>query len=245
MSRTPRIYVDRPLLEGADIDPGERAEKHLVKVLRLRTGAPVTVFDGRGHEHSATLIAPDRATLLRIGPPVDAVPESALGICLIQGISRGERMDLVIQKATELGVTEIRPVTTRRSVVKLDEKRRDRKLDHWRSIAISACEQCGRATLPTLRRPGGLDEALTDLPPDTTRLMLEAHGSPRALVSEADRLVLLVGPEGGLSEAEKKTALAKGFQPFTLGPRVMRTETAALVALAVAQTLWGDFRPRG
>lgn len=245
MSRTPRIYVDQPLVEGADIDPGERAERHLVKVLRLRNGAPVNVFDGRGHEHPATLIAQDRAILLRIGPPVDAVPESMLDICLIQGISRGERMDLVVQKATELGVTEIRPVTTQRSVVKLDEKRRDRKLDHWKSIAISACEQCGRATLPTLRRPGGLDEALRDLAADTTRLMLEAHGSPRTPVSEADRLVLLVGPEGGLSEAEKKTALAKGFQPFTLGPRIMRTETAALVAIAVSQALWGDFRPRG
>jgi len=220
--------------------PDERVERHLVKVLRLRRGSPLTVFDGRGHEHRATMAAGGSRPLLSIGEPVDVVPESPVPIELIQGISRGERMDLVIQKVTELGVAGIRPVFTQRSVVRLDDKRASRRLEHWQAVAVSACEQCGRATLPVVHPPENLDLALERLPPGATRLMLDAKEAERPIATATDRVVVLVGPEGGRTEVEKETARFEGFHAVTLGPRVMRTETAALTAVAVAQWLWGD-----
>ena len=240
MSRIPRVCLDIELLEGAEIRPDDRVERHLVKVLRLRQGSPLTVFDGRGHEHRASLAAGGGRPLLRIGERIEVVAESPVSIELIQGISRGERMDLVIQKATELGVTEIRPVFTRRSVVRLDDKRASRRLDHWHAVAISACEQCGRATLPVVHPPENLDLALGKLPPGATRLVLDARGTGQPVAEVTDRVVVLIGPEGGLTDAEKEAARSGGFQAVTLGPRVMRTETAALTAVAIAQWLWGD-----
>ncbi len=240
MSRIPRVYLDLELLEGAEIRPDERVERHLVKVLRLRQGSPLTVFDGRGHEHRASLAAGGGRSLLRIGEQIEVVAESPVPIELIQGISRGERMDLVIQKATELGVAEIRPVFTQRSVVRLNDKRASRRLDHWHAVAVSACEQCGRATLPVVHPPENLYLALRKLLPGATRLVLDAKCTGQPIAEATDRVVLLIGPEGGLTDVEKETAGSEGFQPVTLGPRVMRTETAALAAVAIAQWLWGD-----
>lgn len=242
MSRTPRIYVDGRLEEGAHLRPDERAERHLVRVLRLRPEDALRVFDGRGNEHHATLSVRAGQVMLRIGRPTPVIPEPDLHICLVQGISRGERMDLVVQKSTELGVSQLRPVFTRRSVVRLDGKRARRRLEHWRAVMVSACEQCGRATLPTLYPPTDLESALRDLAPGTTRLVLDAHASDVAVSAPpAGGLVLLVGPEGGLSPEEKEMSSASEFRPVTLGPRIMRTETAALAAISYAQTVWGDF----
>lgn len=242
MSRIPRIFVDQALAPGSELRPGARARRHLVKVLRLRDGAPLKVFDGHGKEHEASLLSRGEATILRVGEALPTVAEPRLRICLVQGISRGERMDIVVQKATELGVSEIRPVTTKRSVVRLDERRARSRLEHWRAVAISACEQCGRATLPSIHPPADYEAALRDLPTEHTRLMLEAS-TPAGPPSPPERaLTLLVGPEGGLSEEEKQAARASGFQSLSLGPRVLRTETAALAGLAVAQFLWGDLR---
>ena len=222
--------------------PDERAERHLVRVLRLRSDDVLRVFDGRGNEHHAALSVRAGRVMLRIGEPAPVIPEPDLDICLVQGISRGERMDLVVQKSTELGVSQFRPVFTQRSVVRLDEKRARRRLEHWRAVMISACEQCGRATLPLLYPPTDLENALRDLAPGPTRLMLDAHTSGVALSApRTGRLVLLVGPEGGLSPEEKQMAAASEFRPITLGPRIMRTETAALAAISFAQTAWGDF----
>jgi len=234
--------VDRELAEGLDLRPDEQAMKHLTRVLRLHPGAPVQVFDGRGNEHAATLLSGDAGPFLRLSGPIGTPSESPLRICLLQGISRGERMDLVIQKATELGVAEIRPVATKRSVVRLDRQRAGRRLEHWRGVVVAACEQCGRATLPRLDSPADLEVALDMLPAAATRWMLDAQGdSPSATRTVAPGgVVLLVGPEGGLTEAEKSRARDRGFAPLRLGPRVMRTETAAIAAIATAQALWGD-----
>lgn len=244
MSRTPRVYVDRRLKTGDEISADPAVERHLIKVLRLRPGASMTVFDGRGVELAATLAQRRGRAVLCLGEPVPVVAEPATRVCLIQGISRGERMDLVVQKGTELGVTELRPVFTERSVVRLDEKRTSRRLAHWRSIVIAACEQCGRATLPEIHPPQNLESALGSLDPSMTRLMLDAQSGSSSLPAPVSQICLLVGPEGGLSDREKQLARTTGFLPLTLGPRIMRTETAALAALAVAQWLWGDLSAR-
>ena len=241
MSRIPRIYIDRELAAGLDLRPDEQATRHLTRVLRLRAGARVRVFDGRGEEREATLLSGDGGPFLRLGTPVAPPPESALRICLVQGISRGERMDLVIQKATELGVAEIRPVTTGRSVVKLDRRRKQNRLDHWQGVVVAACEQCGRATLPMLHAPSSLEASFRELPDRSRRWMLDAGGSgPSVQARPEGSVVLLVGPEGGLTDEEKARATKEGFTPLRLGPRIMRTETAAIAAIAAFQAVWGD-----
>jgi 16S rRNA (uracil1498-N3)-methyltransferase len=184
----------------------------------------------------------DDGPFLRLSAAIEAPPDSPLRIYLLQGISRGERMDLVIQKATELGVTEIRPVETRRSVVRLDPRRARRRLDHWRGVVVAACEQCGRARLPAMSPPTSLEDALGALPGDATRWLLDADGEAPCAATAVGTggIVLLVGPEGGLTGAEKVQAVDRGFAPLRLGPRIMRTETAAIAAMVIAQALWGD-----
>jgi 16S rRNA (uracil1498-N3)-methyltransferase len=243
MSRTPRIHCpDLPDAGGA-ATLGEGASRHLLKVLRLGPGAGLRVFDGRGREHAARLTGGTvRAATVEVLEAREPAPESALSIRLLQGIGRGERMDLVIQKATELGVAAIVPVLSARSVVRLSGDRAARRRAHWQSVAIGACEQCGRATLPAIIEPCGLDEALAQLPADGPRLLPD----PAAAAGLAGRpapgpaLTLLIGPEGGLDEAEIRAAGAAGFQRVRLGPRVLRTETAAIAAIALVQGLWGD-----
>jgi 16S rRNA (uracil1498-N3)-methyltransferase len=173
------------------------------------------------------------------------VPESGLAITLIQGISRGERMDFVVQKATELGVSRIVPVRTARSVVRLDAVRGRRRQEHWRAVAASACEQCGRSVLPRVDPPRPLSELLADLrddPPEGARLMPDAAapGIGALQPPAAGSVLILIGPEGGLDQEEKAMAARQGFVAVGLGPRVLRTETAALVAVSVCQLLWGD-----
>jgi 16S rRNA (uracil1498-N3)-methyltransferase len=162
-------------------------------------------------------------------------------ITLVQGISRGERMDWVVQKATELGTACIVPVFTERSVVRLDERQSERKLQHWRAIAIAACEQCGRNHVPEVSLPTGLHDMIRELPPDTTRVLLSPAGTLRARdLARPAKITMLIGPEGGLSESEEEAALAAGFAPVRMGPRILRTETAALSALAALQNDFGD-----
>jgi 16S rRNA (uracil1498-N3)-methyltransferase len=242
LSRTPRIFVDQALAEGLELRPDDQALRHLTRVLRLRSGAPVRVFDGRGHEHAAVLLSGDAGPFLRLSEPVEPTAESPLRICLLQGISRGDRMDLVIQKATELGVAEIRPVATRRSVVRLDGQRARQRTEHWWGIAVAACEQCGRATLPVLHAPTGLAAAMQALPADAIRWILDSGGNPPSstAISGNSDVALLLGPEGGLTGAEKNLAADLGFSPVSLGPRTMRTETAAIAVIAIVQAIWGD-----
>lgn len=238
-----RVHTETALAEGARVTLRGPAAAHVTRVLRLGAGDAVTLFNGDGMDY------PARITALRHGS-VDAEvigrtaarAESPLAMTLVQGIARAERMDLVVQKATELGVAAIVPVATARSVVKLDADSRDRKTAHWRGIAVAACEQCGRARVPDVLEPVTLAARLAKPADAGLRFLLspDADSSLAAAARGATSVELLVGPEGGLEDAERKSALAAGYRACGLGPRVLRSETAALAALAVLQTIAGD-----
>lgn len=240
--------MDLPLQGRRSINLPEKAAAHLGRVLRLRPGDEIVLFDGRGGEYSARLERIDRkVAVARITGYGGVERESALRITLVQGISRGERMDLTVQKATELGVNAIAPVLTRRSVVRLDAERAQRRTEHWRAVAASACEQCGRNRLPEVLPPRTLDDYFESRDGTTPGLLPSvAGGLPmRSLDDPGDRVAILIGPEGGLTAEEQETAKATGFVGVTLGPRVLRTETAALTAITLAQDYWGDLGTTG
>jgi 16S rRNA (uracil1498-N3)-methyltransferase len=245
--RLTRIHVPDALVPGTEIVLPTQAGEHLTRVLRLPPGAPFTLFNGAGGEFSAALKVPaGKRVLAHVLAHTAVERESPLQITLLQGIARGERMDLIVQKATELGVMRVVPVLAERSVVKLDAKQRLRKREHWQAIAISACEQCGRNRVPDVGEPQHLGDAIHELAADMPRFLLAADGetSLATPVTQGNlrAVVLLIGPEGGLADNEQSFALANGFTAARLGPRVMRTETAGLAAIAALQTLAGDFR---
>jgi len=240
-----RVYTDAALAAGGRTTLAGTAASHVSRVLRLRAGDPVTLFNGDGWDYPGVVAAlrGDRVEV-DLRPRAPGLPESPLAITLLQGISRGERMDLVIQKATELGVVRIVPVQASRSVVRLDGRQAQRKQDHWRAVAVAASEQCGRARLPAVEPPCSLDDALARAAAAGPRLLL-APGSMHPLAAVAagtSAATLLVGPEGGLAPAEEATAIRAGFEPRTLGPRILRTETAAIAAVTVLQSVAGDLR---
>lgn len=251
--RIPRCFIDQPLQTGDEIALDERAHRHVVQVLRLRLGAPLVLFNGTGGEYAATLTqAERRASRVRIDEhhPRDTRP--ALRVTLLQGIAKGDRMDYSLQKATELGVSRIQPLVARRSVTHDDPKRMNKRLDHWRGVIISACEQSGRTDIPELLPPLPLSQWLDewhpggrDEDPTSWSLVLdpEAASGLGDLAASKDRpraVTLLIGPEGGLDEQEIAQARHCGLSPVRLGPRVLRTETAGVAALAIIQSLWGD-----
>jgi 16S rRNA (uracil1498-N3)-methyltransferase len=240
--RVSRVYVDGPLASGARVRLSGSAAAHVTRVLRLRPGAELTLFNGAGGEFTATLeSAAGGGAVVAVGAQRRIERESPLPVTLAQGIARGERMDFVIQKATELGVRALVPVLSARSVVRLSEAQLSKRLAHWRAIALAACEQSGRNRPPELRAPLTVAE-LARASGAPTRLLL----SPEAGVRLADiahpsgEVLLLVGPEGGLTKEEIECAAGHGFVSARLGPRVLRTETAALVALALLQRQFGD-----
>jgi 16S rRNA (uracil1498-N3)-methyltransferase len=238
-----RVHVDQPLTSDSDLLLPEAAAYHIARVLRLRAGATIVAFDGGGHEHRCEILAVegDRVTV-RVGNRAPGLAESPLAITLVQAVSRGERMDWTLQKATELGVAVIQPVLSARSVVRLDEKQAQKKLRHWQAIVAGACEQCGRSVLPEVRAPQELQAYLSSAARDGQRFVLSPSGpaSLAGLASVTRRVTLLIGPEGGLDDAELERAAQAGYAPVRLGPRVLRTETAGIVALTVLQALWGD-----
>lgn len=239
--RLHRIFTPDHLATGATVELDERAARHLGRVLRVRSGDTVTLFNGDGHDYRSTVVkATKQAVSARVDETVPVKSESPLRIQLAQGIARGERMDFALQKAVELGVAEIQPLFCRRTEVKLSGARLAKRLDHWRGVIISACEQSGRAVLPRLLEPARLASWLEE-PPTGARLVLrpEARATLPGLAPR-DRICLLIGPEGGLADPEIAAAENAGFTPVRLGPRVLRTETAGLAALAALQTLWGD-----
>ena len=246
--RLTRVFVQAPLAGCAQVTLPEAASNHLTRVLRLGEGAALTLFDGRGGEYEATIRAiAKRGTTVELGTHHSVSRESPLRLTLLQGISRGERMDLIVQKATELGANRIQPLRAARSNVKVDADGGVRKLAHWAAITASACEQCGRNTLPELLAPAGVAEACA-ADSSGLKVMLAIDGAVplTQLLREAGAAVtagitLLIGPEGGLDPAEEDTALRLGFRSCQLGPRVLRTETAPLAALAALQALAGDF----
>jgi 16S rRNA (uracil1498-N3)-methyltransferase len=213
-----------------------------MRVLRLRDGDTLTLFDGLGGEYGARITGFRKDTVLADVLEHRAVErESALDLTLAQGISRGERMDWVMQKATELGVRRIVPVFTERSMVKLDARQSERKLQHWRAIAIAACEQSGRNRVPEITEPANFFDAIRASPPSDTRVLLSPSATLRARdLPRPTTITLLIGPEGGLADHEGEAAIKAGFQPVQLGPRILRTETAALAALAALQHDFGD-----
>lgn len=243
--RLTRIHVTGPLAEGAEVTLPPPGAYHAVRVLRLRPGASLVVFDGSGGEYPAEISRVDgNRVSVRLGRQMPGTPESVLRVTLIQGVSRSERMDWTLQKATELGATAIVPVLTGRSVVRLDERTAEQKCRHWRGIVIGACEQCGRNRIPDVTAPVTLRQFLAQSRREGMRLVLSpgAPGSLAGLASLPARVELLIGPEGGLDDDEIEAAHRAGFTPVRLGPRVLRTETASVVALAVLQALWGDLR---
>lgn len=241
--RIPRLYVDQPLNTGAVIDLNAEASRYLGAVLRMEAGRPLIVFNGQGGEFLATVhSASKKQVSIGIGPHNGIDRESPLAVHLGIGLSKGDRLETVIQKATELGVSAITPLFTSRSEVRLNSERTDKKLAHWQQIAISACEQCQRNRVPVIHPPVPLEGWLTERD-ETLKLVLH-HRSDKAL-AHAERpasVALLIGPEGGLDEQEIAQAQAHGFQPLTLGPRVLRTETAPMAALSIVQFRWGDFQ---
>ena len=257
--RLTRIYTPGPLAADTNISLTPSGANHVVRVLRLRVGDEIGVFDGDGNEFRATIESVKGSrVIVRIGETVPTENDSSMHITLIQGVSRGERMDWVVQKATELGVVSIVPVITARSVVKLDRAQSAKKQEHWRSIAIGACEQCGRARIPEIATPISLQEYLRAIPDDSGNgdtphfashfeIVLDPTAS-QSLASmasgngECPHFRLLIGPEGGLDDDELAAALRAGFISLKLGPRILRTETAAVAAIAVLQAKWGDLR---
>jgi 16S rRNA (uracil1498-N3)-methyltransferase len=243
--RLTRVYCEGPLATGAEVELPAAGAYHVARVLRMKEGAALRVFDGAGQEYQAEIArAAGDSVTVRLAEPAAAANESPLKITLVQGVSRSERMDWTLQKATELGVAAIAPVLTARSVVRLDEKQAQKKQAHWRGIVIGACEQCGRARIPAVSAPLTLREYLASVRKEGLRLVLSpsAPGSLAGLASLSNKIELLIGPEGGLDDDELISAQKAGFMPVRLGPRVLRTETAAVVALSVLQALWGDLQ---
>ena len=243
--RLTRVFVEQKLVAGKGVGLPEQAGLHLTRVLRLETGAPVTLFDGNGGEYAGTLERDGKNWWAKVGSHDPVERESPLDITLLQGVARGERMDLIVQKATELGISRIVPVLAERSVVRVDEKRRERKREHWQAIAISACEQSGRNRVPEVSEPRPLGDAIAALPANSARFLLAADGEQSltafAVRTRGQSLVLFIGPEGGIADNEEKFARANGFIGCRLGPRILRTETAGLAALAALQAIAGDF----
>lgn len=241
--RLTRVHVPGPLAAGRLCAVQGDAANHIARVLRLGAGDALIVFDGEGGEYAARIEAVRKGEVTVAVLERRAVGrESPLPLTLAQGVSRGERMDWVVQKATELGVSRLVPVLTERSVVRLDPRQAQSKRRHWQGIAVAACEQSGRDRVPEVASPVALVQFLRALPQGGTRLLLSPEGSAalEALAPPAGDLIVLIGPEGGLTEDERRAACGQGFTALRLGPRVLRTETAAVAALALLQHRFGD-----
>jgi 16S rRNA (uracil1498-N3)-methyltransferase len=239
----PRIHCSQRLGPGAQFALEPEAAQHVGKALRLKAGDAIAVFDGRGGEYDATIqrIEKDRVDV-KVGAWRDVDVESRVRVGLAHGLPEADKMDWVIQKAVELGVAWIQPLVCERSVVRLSGERAARREAHWRRVAVAACEQSGRTRIPEVRPTLGFQSWIA-VPAATPRWMLEPSGA--AIASKrapAEPFELLVGPEGGLSERERDLALSQGCEPVALGPRILRTETAPIAALAAIHALWGDFR---
>jgi 16S rRNA (uracil1498-N3)-methyltransferase len=242
--RTIRIHVEAGLGAGIEFALPGQAAAHVARVLRLRAGDPLVLFNGDGRDYAAELVAVGpREVRARVLEAQANGSESPLPIVLAQALARGEKMDWIVQKATELGVAGIVPLVTARSEVKLDESRARKRLEHWQAVAISACEQSGRARVPAIAPVQPLRTWVESLDGPAARLALlpEGETTPRGLGAPAGGAVLAVGPEGGFDEADVSLLRGAGFRGLALGPRVLRTETAGTVAIAALQALYGDW----
>lgn len=241
---SPRFYCREALAPGAHVELPEPVARHAVRVLRLPPGAGIVLFDGRGGEYPARIERIERERVVAaVGAWNGVERESPLAVTLVQALQAGEKMDFTIQKAVELGVAEIVPIESRRSVTRLAGERAAKRVAHWQGVAAAACEQCGRNRVPMVAPVESLERWLARPADGALRLML-APGAEVALAElpPAGRVQLLIGAEGGLDAQEVIAAQQVGFRAVALGPRILRTETAGLAALAAMQALWGDFK---
>jgi 16S rRNA (uracil1498-N3)-methyltransferase len=243
--RIPRIHVDHDLRPGREVLLPDQAGEHVARVLRLERGAPLILFNGDGYEFDASLASlAKHAVTAEIGGKRTVDRESVLPLTLVQAIARGEKMDWILQKTTELGVARIVPVVTDRTEVKLDAERAERRMAHWRGVLAGACEQCGRNRLPDLEPPQALDRwlaTLGDAPALRIALLPEGDVTLRQFPQMDNGAILAVGPEGGFTVNDVALLTQAGFHGLRLGPRILRTETAGIAALAALQAMFGDF----
>lgn len=249
--RIPRLHVDAPLRSGETLSLPAEAAHHSAKVLRQRVGDPLALFDGRGGEYEATIASVERNKVkVEVGTWHAVERESPLAVVLAQGISSGERMDFTVQKAVELGVTAIAPLICEKSVVRLSAERAAARAAHWRRVAIAACEQCGRNRIPEISEPLSVARYCSqttrslDALQNASRLLLApdaAIGFKVAAEALGEAVILAIGPESGFTGAEEDMLARAGFTAVRIGPRILRTETAALAALAALNGLRGDF----
>lgn len=240
-----RLYFPGKIVAGSQCRLPAGQAHHVQRVLRLKPGAALTLFNGEGEEYDAAILDVAKAGVTVCpGERREVDRESRLRVVLAQAVSAGDRMDYTIQKAVELGVAAIQPVVSSRSVVRLDSERGARRVAHWQAVAVAACEQCGRNRVPPVQSVKSFAAWLAEAGPDARHgLMLSPRGARRLrdLPPPQSHVTLLAGPEGGLTPEEQQAAERAGFKPAKLGPRVLRTETAAVAALAAMQALWGDF----
>lgn len=242
---SPRIYTDQPLANGSTVTLDPNPSAHLIKVLRLAEGSAVELFNGDGNSYAAIITSASKRAELCIETSQPGPSPSPVRITLVQGISRGDRMDFSIQKAVELGVHAVQPVFTEKSKVRLDGARLEKKHQHWKAIGISASEQSGRCDLPEILEPIQLATLLKSSPEHPSLLLAFGDFPSLAKAATADKTAhvsLLIGPESGLSDTEIDQAIAVGWQPCQLGPRILRTETAAVTAVALVQYAAGDLQ---
>lgn len=239
----PRFYCAMPLPPGRQVALPDAVARHAVGVLRLRDGDDVILFNGDGSECVGQLFRTGKGAEVLLKAACTPPRESPLAITLVQGVSSGERMDYTLQKAVELGVARIQPVMMRRTIVRLDEDKRVKRRQHWQGVVIAACEQCGRNHLPEVDPILDFHAWLAGAGAHAgLRLLLDPEASVRLreLPPPDGVLTLLAGPEGGFDPNERELLRRAGFQPLSLGPRILRTETAAVAAMAIIQGLWGD-----
>ena len=240
--RIPRIFTDSPLAVGSQSQLDDNAANHVGRVLRMQAGQALLLFNGDGHDYHATITeAGKKHVLVAVTEAAGNETESPLRVVLAQTLSKGDRMDYAVQKAVEMGVSEIVPLTTERCDVKLKGDREDKRLRHWQQVAISAAEQCGRARVPEIQPVMTVQQWLEHARACDLRLVLH-HRTERSLntLEKPSSIALMIGPEGGLTAEEIALAEDNGFLPVALGPQVMRTETAPVAAIALCQWLWGD-----
>ena len=241
--RSVRIYTAEPLKTGTEVTLRDSAARHIGQVLRKRVGDPLVLFDGRGEEFAATIQEINKNRVrVEVAQATTPATESSLQLSLWHGLCRSGRMDNVIQKATELGVSAIQPVLTERGIVKLDAAKAAKRVEHWQAVAISACEQSGRSIVPQILVPLKLSDALKQLDKTQCALLLHPDGktSLATAISADTATIVLTGPEGGFTDSEVAAATAAGFTAVSLGKRIMQTETAPVVALGLVQYLAGD-----
>ncbi len=242
--RVNRVHVDAPLVAGIRVALPDNVAAHLLRVLRLGVGDACVLFNGDGRDYDARIVSAGRRdTAVEVTASRAVDNESPLRIVLLQGIARGEKMDWILQKATELGAVAFLPVSSERSAVRLSGERAARRLEHWRQVVAAACEQSGRARVPEVASPQALQDAVAGLPDSVLRLLLDPKacaGTASFPVPGAAGCCLAIGPEGGWSSRDRAVLEAAGFSGLRLGPRVLRTETAGIAGIAALQARFGD-----